>query len=67
MTPEQRETIISFKKYIEQIDRTSTLNMTGEDFGKLQNIHINLGRGHIDSCKTCIMNALRQLYHEANN
>lgn len=67
MTPEQKEIIIGFKKYIDQIDRTSTLSMTGEDFNQLQNISINIGRGRIDGCKTCIINALRQLYHEANN
>jgi hypothetical protein len=67
MTPQQKEIIIGFKKYIDQMDRTSTLTMTGEDFDQLQNISINIGRGRIDSCKTCIINALRQLYHEANN
>lgn len=67
MTQEQKDIMQGFKKYIDQVDRTSTLNMTRNDFELLQEIHINLGRGMIDSCKTCIINALRQLYRESIN
>jgi hypothetical protein len=67
MTEEQKEIIRGFKKYIDQVNRTATLSMDGNDYASLQDVHIKTGRGHIPSCKTCIINALRQLYNEANN
>lgn len=67
MTQEQKQIMQGFKKYIDQIDRTSTLSMSQEDFAAMQEISINIGRGRIESCKTCIINALRQLYHESIN
>lgn len=67
MTPEQRETILSFGHYIDTLNRTATLAINDQDYAKLQEIHIALRGTHITPCKTCLITALRDLYREANN
>ena len=67
MNQEQRETILSFGHYIDTLNRTATLAINDQDYGKLQEIHQALRGTHITPCKTCLITALRDLYREANN
>jgi hypothetical protein len=66
MTREQKEICLQLKEHVDRVNRTGTLNIPLDYWAKVQEVHLQLKGHHIDSCRDCMITAIKTLYREAN-
>lgn len=66
MTPEQKEICLQLKETIERINRTGTYSLSAEYYAKLNEVHRQIYGQPLPGCRSCMFDALKRLYREAN-
>lgn len=66
MTPEQKEICLQLKEHVDRYNKTQTLNIPLDLWAKIQDVNRQLKGSHIESCPSCMIDAIKTLYREAN-
>ena len=66
MTEIEKQICLQLKQHIDQINRTGTMAIPPGLYGQVNEIYKRKHGKYIPACRSCMIDAVKSLYHEAN-
>jgi hypothetical protein len=66
MTQQDKAICLQLKAHVDQVNRTGTLSIPPDLYGKINEIYKRKHGRHIPACRSCMIDAIKSLDGEAN-